>query len=178
MFSNVVLVVYCKMSISNAWFSHLWLVKMSILVGEIPKISWKITHTAVSQSPVLIKSLASSPHHSFLWFHLTPHGFLKSPPQTYSIGVGPQNCTWSSTFSPPPSGPTTFHALRRKAGWSWCSVHLEPRGRPSLLRQWPPSDLNGMIEKPKRRCRRWAKEWHLALFFLMKGTFMGFSMIL
>ena len=103
MFSNVVLVVYCKMSISNAWFSHLWLVKMSILVGESPKISWKITHTAVSQSPVLIKSLASSPHHSFLWFHLTPHGFLKSPPQTYSIGVGPQNWTWSSPFSPPPS---------------------------------------------------------------------------
>lgn len=27
------------------------------------------------------------------------------------------------------------------AGWSLCSVHLEPRGRPSLLRQWPPSDL-------------------------------------
>ena len=44
---------------------------------------------------------------------------------------------------------------RQKTRWSWCSGHLLPRGHPSLLRQWPPSDLRMKLG-----------------FFFTQGTFM------
>ena len=80
------------------------------LVGENVNLGWWDPENFLKNHSYCSLTVTSSHQifgfissHSFLWFHLTPHGFLKSPPQTYSIGVGPQNWTWSSPFSPPPS---------------------------------------------------------------------------
>ena len=155
------------MSISNAWSSHLWLVKMSILVGEIPNISWKITQPAVSQSPVLIKSLASSPHHSFRCFHWTPHGFLnflKWSPKTIQnywllLELVHKNWTWSSpgTHHLPASVPKVLVAPQAKAKswrpWSrWVSPSPpRPRRRRSGRRRRHPARRSPWRRRPRLR---------------------------